>query len=310
MRSEPKVLIIILNRNQYELTRETLHSLQKIDYENHDILLIDNGSTDDSFYRIKVDFPQLFTVANKKNLGVAGGRNVGIEFARKRDDDYLLFLDNDVLVAPDFLTKLVQAMDLYLDVGGVQSLIFHQGAPETVSHAGGQYFPLICHGRSRRAKKTAALLRNSRPLEIDWMSGVSQLIKREVFSRVKGFDEDYYPYGSEDKQMGRAIKCAGYRLLVAPSSWVWHREKREKQWLEFKTENIAMSAVIFLRKNSHWASFPFALAWHLLNYVTRYSLVFLYSERYDLLHALVKGLREGWRKPISRMTRNRNRRHE
>jgi GT2 family glycosyltransferase len=301
MRSPPKVLIVILNRNQYELTRETLRSLQKIDYKNYNILLIDNGSTDDSFHRIKVDFPQLLTMANKKNLGVAGGRNVGIEFARKRDDDYLLFLDNDILVAPDFLTVLVQAMDFYPDVGGVQSLIFHLREPETVSHAGGRFFSLICHNRSRRGKRTAELLRDGHPLEIDWMSGVSQLIKREVFSRVRGFDEDYYPYGSEDQQMGRAIKGAGYRLLVAPRSWVWHREKQEKRWLEFKTENIAMTAVIFLRKNSNRANFPIALAWHLLNYVARYCLVFLYSERYDLLRALVKGLRKGWRKPISSM---------
>jgi GT2 family glycosyltransferase len=305
MRTEPKILIIILNWNQYKLTQETLYSLQNIEYQNYQILLIDNGSTDDSFHRLKAEFPGLYTIANEENLGVAGGRNAGIAFARKMDYDYLLFLDNDVLVAPDFLSELVSAMDFYPNVGGTQSLVLQYGKPDSVCSAGGQFFPLICHNRSRKGVKISALLRDGCPQEIDWMGGVVQLIKREVFSHVKGYDEDYNPYGPEDAQMGLAMRRAGYRLLLVPSSRIWHRAKREKNWREFQTRNNAQSMVVFLRKNSNWVNFPFALAWHLLNYVMRSSLRYLFTARYDLLNAFMEGLRLGWTKHISQSSENR-----
>lgn len=300
MKTEPKVLIIILNWNQYESTRETLLSLQKIDYHHAEIVLIDNGSTDDSLARIKADFPELQTIANGENLGVAGGRNAGIAFAEKRDYEYLLFLDNDVLVAPDFLTQLLATVVLDSSIGGVQPLILHLGEPERVFSAGGQYFPLLCHHRSRRGMKAEDLPDNDRPREIDWMSGGGQLIRSEVFSRVKGFDEDYDPYGCEDAQMGLDMKRAGYRVYLAPRSRIWHPRKTGRDWMTFKTRNMARSLVLFLRKNITRVNFPFALGWHLVNYVLRYVLKYLLTGQLAQLRALFEGITSGWTRPLSK----------
>lgn len=300
MKTEPKVLIVILNWNQYESTREILSSLQEIDYQNVHIVLIDNGSTDDSLMRIKTEFPDLQTVAKAENLGVAGGRNAGIAFARKRDYDYLLFLDNDVRVAPDFLTELIRVMTFHSNAGGAQPLILHLQEPNRLFSAGGQFFPLICHHRSRRKEKTRDLLNDNRPIEIDWMSGGGQLIRYEVFSSVRGFDEDYYPYGCEDAQMGLDMKKAGYRILLAPGSRIWHPQKAGKSWMAFKTRNMAQSLVIFLRKNSSWVNFPLALGWHLLNYVLRYFLKYLLTAQFAQLRALFGGIMSGWTKSISK----------
>lgn len=299
MKKEPKVLIVILNWNQYESTRETLVSLRRMDYQNSDIVLIDNGSTDGSLSRIGTEFPEIRTVANGKNLGVAGGRNVGIVLAQESNYDHLLFLDNDVQVAPDFLTELVRAVALDSNIGGAQPLILHLQEPERIFSAGGQFFPLICHHRSRRGERTKELLEDDRPVEIDWMSGGGQLIKREVFSRVKGFDEDYYPYGCEDAQMGLDMKKAGYKILLAPKARIQHPQKVGQDWMTYKTRNMARSLSIFIRKNSTRTGLPLAMGWHLVNYVLRYSLKYLLSARFDQLRALFIGITSGWTASLS-----------
>jgi len=298
MRSEPKVLIIILNWNQYELTRQTLCSLNEITYSDYEILLVDNGSTDDSFARLKKDFPGMHTLAAGENLGVSGGRNAGIDFARDRNDDYLLFLDNDVIVAEDFLGRLVEALESHPAAGGGQSLVFHFDRPDLVCSAGGSFFPLICHHRTRRTNSVRQPIQDDRPVEIDWLGGVVQLYKKAVFSHIDGFDEDYHPYGCEDAQMGLDVKRKGYSLLLVPGSRIWHRAKAGNDWLEFKTKNNASAMVLFLRKNTHRANFVFAFLWHLVNYVLRYSFIFLLRGRFTQLRALMAGLRQGWTKSI------------
>ena len=299
MNPEPKVLMVILNWNQYELTRETLRSVRNLAYKNYRVLLIDNGSTDDSLARLRADFPEILWLAAGRNLGVAGGRNAGIAYARERDYDYLLFLDNDVIVAADFLGRLVQALESVPDAGGGQSLIFHLDRPDQICSAGGQFVPLICHHRARRLKGTSYDGKDIVPLEVDWLSGGVQLYKASIFSSIDGFDEDYHPYGCEDAQMGIDLKKNGYRLLLVPGSRIWHREKTGKDWLTFKTKNNACAMVLFLRKNTGRANFAFAFAWHLMNYVLRYSLTFLLTGRFDQFRALLEGLRSGWKKPLA-----------
>jgi hypothetical protein len=299
MNSDPKVLVIILNWNQYELTRDTLHSIQQLDYRNYKVLLIDNGSTDDSLAKLKSDFTDVLFMAAGKNLGVAGGRNVGIAFAREKDYDYLLFLDNDVIVAPDFLRQLVRALESNPRAGGGQSVIFHYDRPDQVCTAGGQFIHLICHHRARKPDGIACPGEDDRPIEVDWLAGGVQLYRTSLFSSLSGFDEDYYPYGCEDAQMGLNLKKNGYTLLLVPGSRIWHRAKADKEWLEFKTKNNASAMVLFLRKNTNRANFPFALLWHLANYVLRYTCTFLLTGRLSQLRALLEGLRLGWTRPIS-----------
>lgn len=85
----PKVLIIVLNWNNYEDTKECLESLEKIIYSNHEVIIVDNASTDKSTQKIQKEFPQHTYLYNKDNLGFTGGNNVGMEYAIKKGTDFI-----------------------------------------------------------------------------------------------------------------------------------------------------------------------------------------------------------------------------
>ena len=104
----PKVSIITLTWNSYEVTRDCLLTLKKLDYPNFEIVVVDNGSTDGSQQQLAREFPDVRRICNATNLGFAGGNNVGIRDALARDADYLLLLNNDTIVSPSFLRELIR----------------------------------------------------------------------------------------------------------------------------------------------------------------------------------------------------------
>ena len=103
----PKVSVNILTWNQPVDTIECIESCQKIDYDNYEILVIDNHSVDNSVELFRKRFPNMRIIQNKDNFGYAGGNNVGIKFALEYGAEYVLILNNDTTVEPDFLKKMI-----------------------------------------------------------------------------------------------------------------------------------------------------------------------------------------------------------
>ncbi|MEM2293767.1 MAG: glycosyltransferase family 2 protein [Candidatus Bathyarchaeia archaeon] len=108
MNKWPKVGIIVLNWNGWQDTIECVESLQRLTYPNYQIIVVDNGSTDESVARIREAFPDLTLIEIKENLGYAGGNNLGIEYALDQGAEYVLILNNDVTVEPDTLTVMIE----------------------------------------------------------------------------------------------------------------------------------------------------------------------------------------------------------
>ena len=100
--SEPRVSIVILNWNSYEVTLDCLLSLRKMDYRNFEVVLVDNGSIDGSPAKLLQSVPEIRLIRNETNLGFAGGCNVGMRDALRRGTDYVLLLNNDTIVAARF----------------------------------------------------------------------------------------------------------------------------------------------------------------------------------------------------------------
>ena len=103
----PKVHIIVLNWNNKELTEQCLLSIQRIDYPNYEILIVDNNSSDGSVELFKNNFPDVKLLSLDKNLKYAGGNNAAIDYLSFNEDDFFLFLNNDTLVSRDFLHHLI-----------------------------------------------------------------------------------------------------------------------------------------------------------------------------------------------------------
>jgi GT2 family glycosyltransferase len=138
--SQPRVAILILNWNGMRETVETLESLQHLQYSNCEVVLVDNGSTDGSCEAVATAFPTVRLIVPPTNLGVAGGRNCGLEAILQQSDiDYVLFLDNDVTVEPSLLNKLVAAATQDPALGIVGPIVYYHADPQRIWSAGSRF---------------------------------------------------------------------------------------------------------------------------------------------------------------------------
>ncbi len=101
-----KVVVIVLNWNRRDLTLQCLRSLDRLQYENVTILVVDNGSRDGSLEAVEAAYPRVQRLALPENSGFARGNNAGLELALKAGPDWIMFLNNDTEVAPDLADVL------------------------------------------------------------------------------------------------------------------------------------------------------------------------------------------------------------
>ena len=249
----PSVAIIILNWNNWQDTVECLESLSQIDYPNYQIIVVDNGSTDDSVPQIRQRFGTIHLLATRENLGFSGGVNFGIEQAKT--SDLILLLNNDTLVAKNFLTELVRKIISDDTIGLVGGKIYYYERAERDSFirqlADVQYMKALHSnnhkiwsaggGISKFTKRTfhfgdkkSDRGQYDREREVDFLSGCCLLIKREVIDKIGLLDIDYFMY-YEDVDYCIRAKEQGYKILYVPVSIIWHkvRQPASKRFVDY-----------------------------------------------------------------------------
>jgi GT2 family glycosyltransferase len=218
----PEVAIIILNWNGRDDTLACLASLNHLDYPAYQIIVVDNGSDDDSVSSIRSAYPQVTLIETGNNLGYVGGNNVGLNYACTLGTDYALLLNNDTEVSPNFLSLLVAAAEADLDVAIVGPLIYYFDQPERVWSAGGVI--------DWRRGNTYLLGLNepdkgqfgstSRP--VDFVTGCALLIKLPVIEQVGLLDPRFFAYYEETEWCARVAR-AGFKILLVPQARIWHK---------------------------------------------------------------------------------------
>ena len=132
-----KVAIIIVNWKQYELTKSCLFSLKKINYDDHQIILIDNESNQKELKSIKNQFKNIIIFSNERNLGFTGANNIGIKHAIKNEFEYVMLINNDTEVEKNFINPLIDSLEKNKSLGAVQPLILNFDSRKKVWNAGG-----------------------------------------------------------------------------------------------------------------------------------------------------------------------------
>ena len=140
MTSPASVLVVTVNYNGRENTLQTLASLAQMTYPRFEILLVDNGSTDGSLEAIHQAFPGVAVITNETNLGFAGGFNVGLQRGIDQGVDFILAINNDIVVAPDMLSLLVEACAP--GIGAVGPVIYYYDQRERVWSSGFHRHPI------------------------------------------------------------------------------------------------------------------------------------------------------------------------
>lgn len=217
----PKVFIIILNWNGLQDTLECLESVFNLDYPNFEVIVVDNGSIDDSVEIISKRYTQVILIANEENLGYTGGNNIGMRYAMEHTADYMWLLNNDTVVEPDTLSKLVDAAEKFPDIGLVSPVIYYYDEPDKVQFCGSY----VDWGNSTilyAAIKDAQVSDEFQCGENVCLWGTALLINKHVVEKVGYLMEKYFAYWEDTEYSIRAIK-GGCRNLICPSARIYHK---------------------------------------------------------------------------------------
>jgi GT2 family glycosyltransferase len=212
----PSVCCIVLNWNGWRDTISCLESLRKSDYPHLTILVVDNGSTDDSICMIQKRCPWVEVLETHANLGFAGGNNQGIRRGLDRGAKYIWLLNNDTVVERGTLSAMVAVAENDPTLGEIGSVLFFADQPDKVQAWGGGEVNLWT-GTSRHFFKPVA------QEKIDYLTAASVLIPAHVLRQVGLLDDSYFMYW-EDTDLSYRIRASGWKLGVAPTATLLHKE--------------------------------------------------------------------------------------
>lgn len=291
--SWPKVAIIVLNWNGWRDTIECLESLQRLTYPNYQIIVVDNGSTDDSVERIKAwargEIPveskffkcdpdtkpvqwieydreaaeeggiaqeekritglppnrRLVIIRVEKNLGFAGGNNVGIKYALRKKFEYIGLLNNDTVVEPKFLALLIATLEKDPNCVAISPKILHYAEPTKIWWAGGKIQPWT--GRSSyigHGQPDGPQWRSVR--RVDAFSGCCFVARSSAFQRLGLLDEDMF-FGGEEFAYGCVAKKQKLSICVNLDSRIYH--KWGSSWRHEQEGTTSPFVVYYARKS-------------------------------------------------------------
>jgi len=294
-----KIAIIIVNWNQFELTYACINSIKKCTYNNYQIILVDNGSHDDSGLKLKEIFPEIIYMQNDKNIGFTGANNLAIKHALIKNFEYLMLLNNDTVVDLNFIEYMLQTFKKDKKIGAVQPLILFYDNNEIVWNFGGKFDKIS--GRVVTMNKGIDISRIIKSKYTEWISGCCFMVKNDVIKKV-GLLDDYFFVYYEDADWSIRIKNAGYKLGLNFKSKIYHHEgaswkskKKNKEGVisPFTHYLNVRNHIYFIKK--HKMQFNFIGKWifQILK-IIGYSTYFLIKGRFKKLKMVHKGLIDGF----------------
>jgi hypothetical protein len=290
--NQPAILIVILNWQQPEVTIACVRTVQAIAEPPFDMLLIDNGSRDDSAVILQKALPEIPLLALPENLGFAGGCNVGLRHAIEQGYEYALLLNNDAFPEPDMLSKLFAEMGP--DVGLVSPKVLYHSERDIISFGGGRQHPLLLEVRDDAAeKKDGPEWEMTR--EVDYLWGTCWLVNLAALQKVGLLDERFFMY-YEDLDWSIRFRQTGYRLLWVGKARLYHHESRSTGGTDSSLRRyyLARSSVIFFRRYAHLGQPLFIFCFRLGSAVRMVTRLLLKGNRPSAA-AYLHGLRDGWR---------------
>jgi GT2 family glycosyltransferase len=300
----PLVYVIVLTWNQYLLTAKCIHSLLDVDYPNLRIIVVDNGSKDDTVMLLTEEFGQKIEILiNETNLGYAGGNNVGIRHALQCGAEYIMVLNNDTFVSPDFLKPLLRTLQSNIYIGAVTPKIYFAEQPNMIWAAGGR-INFWAGKTGSRGRGSIDIGQFDRSQEVDYTTGCCFLAPRNVFEQIGVFNESYFAY-FEDTDWSMRVRKSGLKIWYEPAACIWHVAGGSSEKLAnsiryghrkpFLIYLLARNNLWFIKSHISGMKKLTALVYFLVSYVAYYSVAYLILRRWEKLRNLWKGIQDGWR---------------
>lgn len=233
--SMQSVYVIILNWNGWRDTIECVDSVKLLRHESFllNIVIVDNGSTDDSYSQLVRKYPSIPILQSKKNSGFSGGNNIGITYALSKNADYICILNNDTVVHKNLLEEILKVAS-QTHAGIVSPKIYFAKGFEfhkerypkdllgkAIWYAGGEidWKNVYAYHRGVDAVDKGQF---DTEAKTDFASGCAMLVCKSVFEKIGLFDETYFLYFEDSDLSQRAIR-KGFSIYFAPKAFLWHK---------------------------------------------------------------------------------------
>jgi GT2 family glycosyltransferase len=242
--SLPAVSVIVPNWNGRHLLADCLSAMGAQTWQDYEIIVVDNGSTDGSAPWLQEHYPSVRVIANLENLGFPAAVNQGI---RASDAPYVATLNNDVQVEPGWLAALVKAIESDARVGMCASKMLFAHSPDMINSAG------VCLDRACMAWDRLGgepdTNRETNPVEVFGACAGAALYRRVMLEQIADFDEDFFAY-LEDVDIAWRARLVGWRCLYVPAARVLHRHSATSvEGSPFKNFYAGRSKVWLVIKN-------------------------------------------------------------
>lgn len=224
MNNSDNICIILVNYNGYDDTVECIKSIQKSNYDNYKIIIVDNGSNDkekllnDDYINDVADI-----IISEDNLGFSGGNNLGIKYAKdKYNPEYYLLLNNDTVINEDTISNLKKGFDFDDRAGIVTGKIYYFSDPKTIWAAGGKFDFNTGIADQPELGKVDNENKYEGTYEISFATGCTMLISKDVIDSVGYLEENYFLYAEDTDYCCRVLK-EGFKIIYTGKAIIYHK---------------------------------------------------------------------------------------
>ena len=221
MKEQPLVYIIMINHNSYGDTSECINSLKQISYNNYKSIVVDNGSIDNSFFKLRDEYDDVIFIRNSDNIGFSAGNNVGIRRALIDNPYAILLLNNDTIVTSNFLNNAVELLLSSNTIGIVGGKIYYYIHKDIIWAAGGKinWHRGTISGIGNRVLDKGQF---DKIREVDYCPTTMALIKSDVFEHVGLLPECYF-ICYEEAEFSYRSQNMGHRSMYCPTMCIYHK---------------------------------------------------------------------------------------
>ena len=289
---DPLVYGVMLAYNQKEYTLASLGSVLAMEYANLRLCLVDNGSTDGTAGDVHALYPDVTVVRAERNLGIAGGYNLGIEHALAQGAEYVLIMNNDIQVAPDMLGTLLAAAQEHGRAGVLMPKIFHFYGDQSRIWCAGARWRRFPPGVKLIGADAADSPAWGKVVELEFAPSCVLLITRQALSEAGSFDPQYFFYQS-DWDFSARMREKGYQILFVPTARMWHKvsistqkgDRPARYWFTMGSGSVAF----YLRHSS-----PAVLVGSSIWFTVREAVRLKWAKVLPFWAGLVYGLARHW----------------
>ncbi len=288
----PLISIITVNFNARDVTCEMLDSVRRNSYRNVEVIVVDNGSSSDPSDFFYLNYPEVKFIRSEKNLGFAGGNNLGIQVST---GDFLFFLNNDAELTNGVLETLLAVFDKFPRAGIASPKICYFSAKpgsgqDVIQYAGTTHVHPFTARNSTFGKGEMDEGQFHELKETAYSHGAAMMVPRKVVDKVGPMPEEFFLY-YEELDWCEQIRREGYKVFVEPNAKIYHKESYSVDKVSaLKTYYLNRNRIYFMRRNR--SKKEMAAFWLFLLFFTvpKNSLQFIFKLDWTNLKAFYKAI--------------------